>query len=129
VFIVFAGEDNYPNGGTGDFVGWYYTYEEALAKVKELPGNHYYDWIEIACLGWEVSERAMVSLNIFWVSSLFNAAKWQVPDMWEKWRHGPPPGSVNQHLGFLLNCKHTGKRFFLSSRKHPTGYCELPIDR
>lgn len=129
VFLVFAGEDYYPKGGRGDFVGWYYTYEDALERVKALPFEGAFDWIEISCLGHELSERGMDPLGRYSVKYLFNQAKWSVPGMWERWRHGPPPGAPPQHLGWLLVESITDHKIFVSARTHPMGYCKLPVDR
>ncbi|KPJ88509.1 MAG: hypothetical protein AMJ53_16710 [Gammaproteobacteria bacterium SG8_11] len=129
VFLVFAGQDYYPQGGRGDFVGWYYTYEDALARVKRLMFEYTVDWIEINYLGHELSERDMDTLGRYYVKYLFNTAKWSVPGMTEKWRYGPPPGATPQHLGWLLVDSITEERVFISSRTHPTGYCKLAVDR
>lgn len=57
-FLLIAGETYYPSSGTGDWIGTFSSYEEALATVNESKGGYYpylingidYDWYEIVNL-------------------------------------------------------------------------------
>jgi hypothetical protein len=65
-FLLTAGSNYYPESGTGDWIGFYATYEEALARVTPHSDsycsctidNNYYDWFEIIDLStWITNEQ------------------------------------------------------------------------
>lgn len=63
-FLLIAGDYYYPAGGTGDWFGFYETYEEAELASKQFDRKIPFDWMEIVDIrDWQPSHTKLDLYN------------------------------------------------------------------
>jgi hypothetical protein len=81
-YLLFAGDDYYPNGGADDFRGTYHTMQEAMRA-----GEHY-DWAHVATVETTMSADTTEFTFFFnvearWREPLYNEAHFTIGYAWK----------------------------------------------